>query len=266
MRDRRQLRAMQDLVRVRVADAAEDARVGQRALQRVVLGAQARGERRDVGAERLRGRPCRTARAPRAADQVQRRAPLGARFGQRERAVSKSSSASVMRPGGFCVARQPAEASGDHQVDDEEEVAVERDDDALAEAADVDDARDSRAPPSGGSTVRSTNGLTMRTRTSGWPATRASQRIAVDDRRREAQASGDAGVTGGSSCCAESRQAISLSWNRLPPPLGGDAHAQRVELDEAGGVLLVVGAGVVVERRDRRVEQRIVRRRAADAR
>src|SRR5205085_7893571 len=44
-----------------------------------------------------------------------------------------------------------------------------------------------------------------------------------------------------------------------PAAVGRDAHAQRVELDEARGVLLVVRAGVVLERRDPGVEQRIGR-------
>src|SRR5690554_6606117 len=37
--------------------------------------------------------------------------------------------------------------------------------------------------------------------------------------------------------------------------VGGDAHAQRVEADEAVGVALVVGAGIVLEGGDGRVEQ-----------
>src|SRR5207253_361155 len=37
MRDRRKPRAMQDLVRICIADAAEQARVGERALERVIL-------------------------------------------------------------------------------------------------------------------------------------------------------------------------------------------------------------------------------------
>ena len=44
---------MQDLVRVRVADAAQDPRVGQRALERVVLARQGGPERREVRVEYL---------------------------------------------------------------------------------------------------------------------------------------------------------------------------------------------------------------------
>src|SRR5690606_1462846 len=45
--------------------------------------------------------------------------------------------------------------------------------------------------------------------------------------------------------------------------LGGDVHAQGVQLDEALGILLVVGAGIVLEGGDVGVERRIVLRLAA---
>ena len=58
------------------------------------------------------------------------------------------------------------------------------------------------------------------------------------------------------------------AWDRVTAAFfardGGDAHAQRIELDEAAGVGLVVGAAVFVEGGDVRVEQRIGLRVAAD--
>ena len=47
--DRRQAGAVQDLVRVGVADAAEQMRIGQRALERMVFALQALAERRQIG-------------------------------------------------------------------------------------------------------------------------------------------------------------------------------------------------------------------------
>src|SRR6266581_4724417 len=44
----------------------------------------------------------------------------------------------------------------------------------------------------------------------------------------------------------------------LPPPLRRDAHSQRVELDEAGGVGLIVGAAVFLEGGDGRIEERVL--------
>ena len=62
--------------------------------------------------------------------------------------------------------RQPFEAAGDHQMDDDEEIGFEPDHDPLAEAANAM----TRLPASsdgGGSTVRSTNGLPRRSLSSG---------------------------------------------------------------------------------------------------
>src|SRR4051812_22713801 len=42
------------------------------------------------------------------------------------------------------------------------------------------------------------------------------------------------------------------------PQLRGDSHPQRVEANEPGGIRLVVGAAVVLEGGDRRIEQRVV--------
>src|SRR5439155_24820853 len=83
---RRELRAMEDLVRVRVADSREQPRVGERALQRVVLAPQ-RGlelaeravERLDPSATELVERPC----------QMDRGAFLGRDLGQQQGAGGK---------------------------------------------------------------------------------------------------------------------------------------------------------------------------------
>src|SRR6266568_4219768 len=50
----------------------------------------------------------------------------------------------------------------------------------------------------------------------------------------------------------------------LPPPLRRDAHSQRVELDEAGGVGLIVCAAVFLESGDGGVEERVLVGLAAD--
>ncbi len=60
--------------------------------------------------------------------------------------------------------------------------------------------------------------------------------------------------TKGSSERGASAQGVKLL---SPSAIRGDAHAQRIQLDEAAGVLLIVGAGVVLETGDRRVEQRV---------
>ena len=86
--ERRQPRAMQDLVRVRVADAAEEVRIGQRALERVVLAPQRRGEVSHAAASATSRPPgSSAASAALALHDVQRRALLRARLGQQQRAV-----------------------------------------------------------------------------------------------------------------------------------------------------------------------------------
>ena len=89
-RERREPRAVQDLVRIGVADAAEQARVGQRALERVVL---ARERRRELLRDRIehleaagivRGEPGL------ARDDVQRGALLRAGLGQHQRAARRN--------------------------------------------------------------------------------------------------------------------------------------------------------------------------------
>ena len=48
--------------------------------------------------------------------------------------VGKSNAASPILPGGLASGGEPAEPAGDHQVDDEEQLALEREDDPLAQA------------------------------------------------------------------------------------------------------------------------------------
>ena len=132
---------MQDLVGVGVADAAEDARVGERALERVVLATEAAancGARRLAAARARRDRARRAppARAPRASEarffddaSVRISVPVG-----------KSKAARPTLPGILAPrAGLPLEPPGDHQVQDEEQVVLEHEDDALAQPLERDD-------------------------------------------------------------------------------------------------------------------------------
>ncbi len=137
-RQRRQARAMQDLVGISVADAAEEARIGERALDGVVLGDEAgreglAGRRHDVDAAGVERR-----QRGAAGDDVQRRAPLLAGLGEGERAAVELEESQRVRRGRLA-GREPAQAAGDHEMDDDEEVAGEGEDDALAEALDAGD-------------------------------------------------------------------------------------------------------------------------------
>ena len=131
---------MQDLVRVGVADAAEDVRIGQRALERVVLAHERRAEVLQRRAEHLD--PARVVLRERllAAHHVHRRAPLRAFLGEEQRPVLEVERGQAAPAGQRRGSLAPAQPPGDHQVDHEEELALEADHDALAEPAQLDHA------------------------------------------------------------------------------------------------------------------------------
>ncbi len=130
---RRQARAMEDLVGVGVADAGEDARVGERALERVVLGGEHRAERLERRAHHLDSAAIVRSKRVLAFDQVERGPLLGARLAQDERARREVEGGEPDLPRQLGARFLPGEATGDHQVDHQVQVAVEVDHDALAE-------------------------------------------------------------------------------------------------------------------------------------
>src|SRR5713101_9405344 len=136
---RREPRAMQDLVRVRIPDAGEDVRVGQRALERVILARDGVAEFRLGAGERLD--PAGVERDDRrlALQEMNRRALLRPGLGQRERARREVQGRQPELAGHLRAWRFPVKAPGDHQVDRQEEIALEGDDDALAHAAEPGD-------------------------------------------------------------------------------------------------------------------------------
>jgi len=73
------------------------------------------------------------------AHEVQRRPPLGAGLGQDDGSGRKVERRKAGLPGDFRTRRAHPEAAGNHEVDDEEEVAVHRPDEALAEAPQISD-------------------------------------------------------------------------------------------------------------------------------
>src|SRR4051812_23321847 len=146
---------MQDLVGVRVPDAAEEVRIGQRSLQRVVLRAETL--RKGIGrrVEDLEAVRRQCSQRGGTANEMKTRALLAARLGEQERArlLLDRALAGLRCAGGreverrepdpaghACAERLPLEASCDHEMDDEmQRVALlrlgrEAEDDALAEA------------------------------------------------------------------------------------------------------------------------------------
>jgi hypothetical protein len=117
---------VQDLVGVGVAHAAEEPRIGQRPLERVVLAAEDVGER---GGRRLQDLEPRRLHAPRHA---QGRPLLRPGLAHRERPAVELEDRLRAALG-----RLPMQPPGDHEVQLEEEVVGELEDDPLADAADV---------------------------------------------------------------------------------------------------------------------------------
>ena len=132
---------MEDLVRVGVADAAEQVRVGQRALERVVLAPQRRGERRRVRVEHFEAAGIvRGQRVPAAAttcSDARRLVPASVRISvpcvevERQQADLARNAA---RPAAF-QRNRPAII----RWNDEEQLALGLEDDPLAEPMQVDD-------------------------------------------------------------------------------------------------------------------------------
>ena len=131
---------MQDFVRIGVADAGEQPRAGQRALERVVLGREARSELRRCAGQRLEATGVECRERCLALDNMQRRAALAAGLRQDDRTVIEIEhrQRAARR---LAVRRPPVQATGDHQMDHEEQrlVGIELDDHPLAEPADADD-------------------------------------------------------------------------------------------------------------------------------
>ena len=110
-----------------------------RARLSVWLSRRERGaERWEVGVEDLEPAAIELAQGVRAAHQMDGRAALGARLGQGQGARGEVEGGEPDLPRQPRARALPVQAAGDHQVQHQEEIAVERDDDALAEARDPD--------------------------------------------------------------------------------------------------------------------------------
>src|SRR5215475_12324140 len=130
---------MENLVGVRVADAAEDTWIGQGALEGVVFPSQGDTERRQICVQDLEASGVVVAETGLTADQMQRRAALRARFGQNERSRREVEGGEADLARHLVPRFSPVEPAGDHEVQDEEEIALQTDDDALAQATERGD-------------------------------------------------------------------------------------------------------------------------------
>src|SRR5438552_11343691 len=136
---------MQDLVGIGVADSREDVGIGEGTLERVTLTGDRGLELVDGHLERLETSWVERSDRGLALDDGERGALLRRGFGQHERAAREVK----RRESDLALERRaallPAQPSGDHQVENEEEIAFESNDDALAHSTHV-----AHAPAFGG--------------------------------------------------------------------------------------------------------------------
>jgi len=143
-RERRKLGFPENFVGIGIADAAEEARVGEGALECMVGGEKSGCELLGSSAEDFEAAGVERAQTSFARDDVQRGALLGTRFGPEQGTVGEIEGSETTRRRNFGTAglsaeRVPVQSSGNHQMKNEPEVAFEADADAFAEAAQLQD-------------------------------------------------------------------------------------------------------------------------------
>jgi hypothetical protein len=137
LREGRELCGMEDLIGIGVADAAEEAGIGEGALERVIFRRQRRPKSREIGLENVDSTGVQRAQTVLAADDVQRRAPLRARFGERERPFREIECRQILTAADLRATRPPVQPSRDHQVQNKPNAAFHANRDALTDATNV---------------------------------------------------------------------------------------------------------------------------------
>ncbi len=133
--ERRKPGGMQDFVGVSVTDAAEDTRIGQRPLECVGVALQSRRELRGLAGKRVDASGIVFVQPVGAANQMQGRAFLLARLGHDQRAVLEIERGEAQFGRQLCTRIAPAQSPRDHQVQHQEQVALELEHNPLAESA-----------------------------------------------------------------------------------------------------------------------------------
>ncbi len=134
-RERRQPGGVQDLVGIGVADAAEHARIGERALEGVVLPAQHRTKRVECDGEGLDTAAVERGERHLAAHEVQCSTPRGAGLGEDHGPGREIERRQADPARHRSAARPPAQPARDHQVEGQEQVRLEREHEPLPDPA-----------------------------------------------------------------------------------------------------------------------------------
>jgi len=139
LQDGGEMGRVEDLVGVSVADAGEDARVGEGSLEGAVFGGEGSAEGCEVGNEDAAREEIKAAGVDVfcgrfVGEEVEGGAAFGAGFGEDERAVGKIEGGEIVAAAEFGAERTPVEAAGDHEMEDEPDAVIELEDDAFADA------------------------------------------------------------------------------------------------------------------------------------
>jgi hypothetical protein len=133
-RERGKFRREQNFIGIGIADAAEEAGVGEGTLERVVRREKNGGKARRIGVENFKAAGIESEKAGFSRDEMKRSALLRAGFGPEKRAGGKIEGSEAPRRRNLDAASSPVQAAGDHQVQDEPKAVLEADANALSEA------------------------------------------------------------------------------------------------------------------------------------
>ena len=125
---------MEDLVGISIADAGENARVGEGAFQGAIFFDEGGAEGFDVSSEDVDSARIDGLHVGFVTEEVERGATFGSGFGENERAIGEVEGSKIVSAAKLGSDGTPVEPASDHEVQDEPEAVVEFDGDAFADA------------------------------------------------------------------------------------------------------------------------------------
>ena len=130
---------MENLVGVRVADSAEQMRIGQRAFERVIVTTQSAPERLTIDLEHVDAAGIVFLQRRRSAHDEQRCLPLRSGLREKERTVAEVECEKADLPWNPRASLLPAKPARNHQMQNQKQLPLQLEHDALAEALQADD-------------------------------------------------------------------------------------------------------------------------------